>query len=237
MWRIGLGALHIWKQLFKAQKCWPMETKDIGLDIENPSSAGSTKKAEQIDCLTPLSEDPTTPHLTEMLVSVSYKASEKKAKKKGKEAKGGPRHKGPSEASLLAATAQATEVSELNRKLQLADEEIDRVNKRFDETQVGAAEVETLKGALATAQQEAEANKAAADKAAAELKTEQTARRQHEARVAEVEQELRAPSSNLRNWKRSLRLDRPNSTKPNKKQRRHGSSPEVLSRRSVRRSR
>ena len=55
---------------------------------------------------------------------------------------------------------------------------------------VGAAEVETLRGALAKAKKEAEANKAAADKAAAELKIEQAARRQHEARVAEVEHEL-----------------------------------------------
>ena len=36
---------------------------------------------------------------------------------------------------MLAATSQAAEVSELNRKLRLADEELDRVNKRFDETQ------------------------------------------------------------------------------------------------------
>ena len=36
---------------------------------------------------------------------------------------------------MLAATAQAAEVSELNRKLRLADEELDRVNKRFEETQ------------------------------------------------------------------------------------------------------
>jgi hypothetical protein len=56
---------------------------------------------------------------------------------------------------------------------------------------VGAAEVETLKSALAQAKEEAKANKAAADKAAAELKTEQDARRQHEDRVAEVEQELK----------------------------------------------
>ena len=56
---------------------------------------------------------------------------------------------------------------------------------------IGAAEVETLIGALAHAQKEAKANKAAADKAAAELKTEQAACRQHEARVAEVEQELK----------------------------------------------
>lgn len=47
---------------------------------------------------------------------------------------------------------------------------------------VGAAEVETLKGALAQARKVAEANKAAADKAAAELEAEQTARPQHEAR-------------------------------------------------------
>ena len=55
----------------------------------------------------------------------------------------------------------------------------------------GAAKVETLKGALAQAKKEAEANKAAADKAAAELEAEQVARRQHEAWVAEVEQELK----------------------------------------------
>ena len=55
----------------------------------------------------------------------------------------------------------------------------------------GAAEVETLKGALAQAKKEAEASKAAANKAAAELTTEQAARRQQEARVAEVEQELK----------------------------------------------
>ena len=35
---------------------------------------------------------------------------------------------------MLAATTHAAEVSELNRKLWLADEELDRINKRFDET-------------------------------------------------------------------------------------------------------
>jgi len=35
----------------------------------------------------------------------------------------------------LAATAQAAEVSELNRKLKLADDEIDRIKKQFDEAQ------------------------------------------------------------------------------------------------------
>ena len=56
---------------------------------------------------------------------------------------------------------------------------------------VSAAEVETLKGALAQAQKEAKANKVADDKAAAKLKSEQAACRQHKARVAEVEQELK----------------------------------------------
>nr|XP_020187509.1 atherin-like [Aegilops tauschii subsp. strangulata] len=73
----------------------------------------------------------------------------------------------------------------------LADDEIDRVNKRLDEAQGSAPEVETLKSYLAQAKEEAKANKAAADKAAAELKAEQVARRQHEERVAEVEQELK----------------------------------------------
>ena len=76
---------------------------------------------------------------------------------------------------MLAATAHAAEVSELNRKLQLADEELDCVTKRFEEMQgmqnlyiridmciesfnlfdfvimikVGAAEVESLKRMLA----------------------------------------------------------------------------------------
>ena len=36
---------------------------------------------------------------------------------------------------MLAATAQAAEVDKLNRKLQVANEELDRMNKRFDEMQ------------------------------------------------------------------------------------------------------
>ena len=36
---------------------------------------------------------------------------------------------------MLAATTHAAEVFELNRKLQVADEELDRINKRFEETQ------------------------------------------------------------------------------------------------------
>ena len=39
------------------------------------------------------------------------------------------------QASLLAAAAQAAEVSKLKRKLELADEDLVRINKRFDEAQ------------------------------------------------------------------------------------------------------
>ena len=50
--------------------------------------------AERITCPAPLTEDPATPQLTEMLVPAQ--APEKKAKKKkGKETKSGPCHKGP----------------------------------------------------------------------------------------------------------------------------------------------
>nr|XP_040246122.1 uncharacterized protein LOC120965041 [Aegilops tauschii subsp. strangulata] len=59
---------------------------------------GWTAKAERIKCPAPLSEDPADPLLTRMLVPVPYQASEKKAKKKGKEAKGGLRRKDTSDA-------------------------------------------------------------------------------------------------------------------------------------------
>ena len=42
---------------------------------------------------------------------------------------------GKKQASLLAATAQAAEVSEVNQKLQLADEDIILIKKRLDEAQ------------------------------------------------------------------------------------------------------
>ena len=59
---------------------------------------GWTKKAERIQCPAPLPEDPAIPLLTRMLVLAPYQAPEKKAKKKGKEAKGGLRRKGTSDA-------------------------------------------------------------------------------------------------------------------------------------------
>nr|XP_020175633.1 protein WEAK CHLOROPLAST MOVEMENT UNDER BLUE LIGHT-like 2 [Aegilops tauschii subsp. strangulata] len=94
------------------------------------------------------------------------------------------------EASLQAASTKDAEVSELQRKLKLADDEIDRINKRFDEVQGTATEVKTLKSALAEAKKGARASKAAADKAAADLEAKQVTRRRCEARVTEVEQAL-----------------------------------------------
>nr|XP_045086302.1 protein WEAK CHLOROPLAST MOVEMENT UNDER BLUE LIGHT-like 2 [Aegilops tauschii subsp. strangulata] len=94
------------------------------------------------------------------------------------------------EASLLAASAQAAEASELKRKLKLADDEIDRINKRFDEAQGSATEVETLKSALVEAKEEAKVSKVAADKAAADLKADQVTHSKCEERVTEVEQAL-----------------------------------------------
>ena len=55
---------------------------------------------------------------------------------------------------------------------------------------VGADEVETLKRALAEAK-EAEVSKAATDEAAESLEGEKATRQRHEARVGEVEKELK----------------------------------------------
>ena len=99
------------------------------------------------------------------------------------------------QASLLAAAAQAAEVSELKRKLGLADEDLVRVNKRFDEAQGSAAAVETLKGDLARAKEQARVSQAAADKAAVDLKAEQPARRRYEERVTKVDQSLKDAAS------------------------------------------
>ena len=55
------------------------------------------ERAKQIQCPAPLREEPVIPCLAKMLVSVPYKAPEKKAKKKAKGAKSGPRRKGTSD--------------------------------------------------------------------------------------------------------------------------------------------
>ena len=55
----------------------------------------------------------------------------------------------------------------------------------------GAAAVETLRGELTQAKEQARVSKVAADKAAADLTAEQAARRRFEERVTEVEQKLK----------------------------------------------
>ena len=44
------GATHegIWKLLFKDQKSWPMETEDVGLNIENLATPVSINRSEDV---------------------------------------------------------------------------------------------------------------------------------------------------------------------------------------------
>nr|XP_020192363.1 cilia- and flagella-associated protein 58-like [Aegilops tauschii subsp. strangulata] len=89
-------------------------------------------------------------------------------------------------------------------KLKSSDEELDLVNNRFDEAQgltlskdcltmttAVAADVVNLKAELEKAKQEAVERKAATERAAAELSIVKTVSDKHEARVAEVQQELK----------------------------------------------
>ena len=122
------GTTHedIWKVLFKANETWPAMTEDRGHDLAHPASAvsfpyfkvypllaysrkmsklpylffqGWTNKAERIQCPAPLPKDPEIPLLKKMLVLAPYQAPEKKAKKKAKGVRSGPRRKGTSDVS------------------------------------------------------------------------------------------------------------------------------------------
>ena len=55
------------------------------------------ERAKRIQCPAPLPEEPIIQRLAKMLVPTPYKAPEKKAKKKAKGAKSGPRRKGASD--------------------------------------------------------------------------------------------------------------------------------------------
>ena len=55
------------------------------------------EKAQRIQCPAPLPEEPVIPRLAKMLVPAPYTAPEKKAKKKAKGAKSGPRRTGASD--------------------------------------------------------------------------------------------------------------------------------------------
>nr|XP_040256335.1 tropomyosin-like [Aegilops tauschii subsp. strangulata] len=80
-------------------------------------------------------------------------------------------------ASMLVATSHSAEVSKLKQSLEQADQELDRVKTQLEDKQGAAAEVESLKNALTEAQKKAE--------------KEQAARKKHESRVGEVQQDLK----------------------------------------------
>ncbi|KAM3387240.1 hypothetical protein ACQJBY_010213 [Aegilops geniculata] len=77
---------------------------------------------------------------------------------------------------MLAATSHSAEVSKLKQSLERAEEELGRVKKQLEDKQGATTEVESLKNALAEAQKRAA--------------KEQAARKKHEARAEEVQQEL-----------------------------------------------
>jgi hypothetical protein len=103
----------LWKVLFKAQKDWPDEEEDQGLNAAKPpskvcydldrlySSIGHLrivrsllqewlKKAKDFKSPAPQPEDPRSPLLLEMLIVAPYKAPEKKEKKKKTTGRAGP---------------------------------------------------------------------------------------------------------------------------------------------------
>ncbi|XP_073352033.1 uncharacterized protein [Aegilops tauschii subsp. strangulata] len=101
------------------------------------------------------------------------------------------------QASSVAAAANAATLEEMDRKLKISDKELDLVNKRLDEAQAAAAEIEGLREALKKAEAEATAKKMATEKAVAELEKAKLAAEQHEARVTEVQVELQDAAKKL----------------------------------------
>lgn len=85
----------------------------------------------------------------------------------------------------------------MDRKLKHFDKELDLVNKRLDEAQGAAAEVEGLREALKKPEAEAAAKKTVANKVVSELEKAKLAGEQHEARVAEVQVELQDAAKKL----------------------------------------
>ncbi|KAE8778266.1 xylan alpha-glucuronosyltransferase 1-like [Hordeum vulgare] len=93
-------------------------------------------------------------------------------------------------ASSSAANASALEIAELNRKLQVSDEDLDRLNGRFDEKQAQDKELEKLRAKVERAKREAISHNVTAEQAIAELDALKAVRKQYEVRVMEVQQEL-----------------------------------------------
>ena len=98
----------------------------------------------------------------------------------------------------------------------------------------GTAKVETLRGELARAKEQARVSNAAIDKAGADLKAEQATRRQFEERVSEVEQELKDAACKCESPRRRIRPRRPNLPRTFRRPKRRGPNPRVLGRRSGR---
>nr|XP_045083652.1 tropomyosin-2-like [Aegilops tauschii subsp. strangulata] len=183
----------IWKVLFKANQSWSKMTEDRGYNLNHPTSSASMLAAtshsaevsklkqmleqadEELGRVKKQLEDKQGPaaeveSLKNALTEAQKKAEKEQAARKKNESRAGKvQQELKDAASLLAATSQAAEVSDLKRRLQLADDDIDRMNKWFDEAQGSAAEVETLKSALAQDKEEAK----------------------YEERVTEAEQELK----------------------------------------------
>ena len=111
-----------WKLLFKGNEKPPTTCSDHGHDCKHPASEVCyflctpnsivsrktcelllqlfqdwMERAKRIQCPAPLPEEPVIPRLAKMLVSAPYKVPEKKAKKRAKGAKSGPRRKGTSD--------------------------------------------------------------------------------------------------------------------------------------------
>ena len=117
--------------------------------------------------------------------------------------------------------ARNTEVAELQRKLDIAEDDIALINMRLDDSQGiyfeyslhhcacnvgltpkrvlyemcmiadGAAAVEALRAELARAKEQARRSDAAAEKASADLRAEQVARRQSEEKISALALELK----------------------------------------------
>nr|XP_040254657.1 uncharacterized protein LOC120973272 [Aegilops tauschii subsp. strangulata] len=96
-----------------------------------------------------------------------------------------------SKAASSPAATRNTEVAELQRKLDIAEDDIALINRRLDDSQDGAAAVEALRAELARAKEQARCSNATAEKASADLRAEQTARRQNEEKVSALALELK----------------------------------------------
>nr|XP_040244133.1 cilia- and flagella-associated protein 251-like [Aegilops tauschii subsp. strangulata] len=192
----------IWKLLFKKQKSWPKSSDDTGLDCNHPAFEAPVKKGKKKK-----REEGT-------LDAVSEEADAQSSHQGDDDDEEEEEEEDPPGKGKKRATSEDLEVEASKRdKITLSDDsELDAEavpkHRRRTKPQAdsalwkfkscnmrvctdGAAAVETLRGELAQAKEQARVNKAAADKAAADLTAEQAARCRFEERVTEVEQKLK----------------------------------------------